>query len=220
MARAAVSTLLTRVPVLHAPVFTQLYPASSRSQLGSRPYSATGVCQPHPNGVPEGRPKWWWWGRQASWNRGHHPATGRVAQSVSSYKLVCTRLCLLALPLWGQREQKQLTMRSQQDGSPSRTKSVTSYQNVSSLRPSACAQNLGGCHCPSAGLLQSRGLGLRCPQLAPHSSIQLPEVWPDPEVHLEARIQVPEAQNTPHSHPKRQEGLTCHVHLLQSFALN
>lgn len=52
-----------------------------------------------------------------------------------------------------------------------------------------------------------------------YSWLHTPEVWPDPGVHLEANIQVPEAQNTPCSPPNEQEGLQP-VHLPRSLTLN
>lgn len=149
--------------------------SSSRSRLGSRPHPTTGASvSPTRTGPLK---------EDQGGSGGGEPDGVLVTTqqqvvlpslAVPSCDLVCTLLCLLALPLWGQREQKQLSTRVQQDRSPSQTESVTSCRNVSPLRPSTCmcSEPLGLSLPQREATPGSRGLGLRRPQLAPHSSFQ------------------------------------------------
>lgn len=76
------STLLTRVPVLHTPVFTQLHPASSRGPGWAHALILQLGCQPHPHGTPEGRPRWWRGGQPDGGLRLGHPPSNRWCRPV------------------------------------------------------------------------------------------------------------------------------------------
>lgn len=82
-----------------------------------------------------------------------------------------------------------------------------------------CSDTSGALTAATWGNSRASGPGLWRLQLAPHSCFNTSEVWPDPGVHLEASIQVPEAQNTPCLPPNEQEGLR-HEHLPRSPTLN